>query len=199
MSVNLSARQFLQPGLVKSVKKILDDVKIAPHQLRLEITETAVMNDTESALNSLNQLHQLGIELALDDFGIGHSSLSYLQKFPVSVLKIDKSFISKLDCSDKDFELVRIITLLGKSLGIRLVAEGVENRSQLEKLREMGCDCAQGYLFSRPQCTEKTEGLLRQIAKETNSSYSGIITAPIQDAVKNEAFLGLGVPNSGAI
>lgn len=150
LSVNVSPRQFGQGDLVQHVHDVLRDTATPPRQLRLEITETTVMQSPEVSLVALEQLHSLGVKLSIDDFGVGHSSLSYLQRFPVDILKVDRSFVSRITSSPKDLELVRIILLLARNLSVRAVAEGVETQEQACRLRELGCHSAQGYLFARP-------------------------------------------------
>jgi EAL domain-containing protein (putative c-di-GMP-specific phosphodiesterase class I) len=150
MSVNLSVRQFSQLDLIEKVVAILDETKLAPTSLKLEITESAVMENVETAINMLNQLRGLGVQLAMDDFGTGYSSLSYLHRFPINTLKIDRSFITRMAENDENAEIVRTISGLAQNLGMDVVAEGVETREQLEILRGLGCQYGQGYFFSKP-------------------------------------------------
>ncbi len=149
MEVNLSARQIDHPEIVGTVERILADTGLAPSNLTLEITETALMNDAESALSVLQALKELGVMLAIDDFGTGYSSLSYLQRFPLDILKVDKSFVDGLG-SGEGSEIVAAVINLAHSLGLQVIAEGVETEAQWEELRKLHCDFAQGYLFSRP-------------------------------------------------
>jgi diguanylate cyclase (GGDEF)-like protein/PAS domain S-box-containing protein len=149
--VNLSARQIAQPDLVAQVVAALAGAGIDASSLCLEITETALMSDPAAGLKVLQDLRSLGVELAIDDFGTGYSSLSYLKRFPVDVLKIDRSFVDGLGEDPDDTAIVTAIISLGRALGLRLVAEGVETRSQLDELRRLGCDRAQGFMFARPR------------------------------------------------
>jgi len=149
-AVNLSARQLNDPELVATVKSALQLRKVDPALLLLEITETALMSDPSAALESLTALKNLGVGLAVDDFGTGYSSLTYLKKFPIDELKIDRSFIMGLGSDTGDSAIVGSCIDLAHAVGIRAVAEGVETRGQLETLRAMGCDLAQGYHFARP-------------------------------------------------
>ncbi len=149
--VNLSARQIAQPDLVGQVVNALEGAGIAASSLCLEITETALMSDPAAGLKVLQDLRSLGVELAIDDFGTGYSSLSYLKRFPVDVLKIDRSFVDGLGDDPDDTAIVTAIISLGRALGLRLVAEGVETRRQLDELRRLGCDRAQGFMFARPR------------------------------------------------
>ena len=148
--VNLSARQIAQSNLVDLVVSAMAAGGIEPPSLCLEITETALMADPVAGLKVLQDLRSLGVRLAIDDFGTGYSSLSYLKRFPVDVLKIDRSFVDGLGHDPDDTAIVTAIISLGRALGLRLVAEGVETPRQLAELRRLGCDRAQGYLFARP-------------------------------------------------
>ncbi len=148
--VNLSARQIAQPDLVDLVIAALDQGGIDSSSLCLEITETALMADPAAGLKVLQALRGLGVELAIDDFGTGYSSLSYLKRFPVDVLKIDRSFVDGLGDDPEDTAIVTAIISLGRALGLRVVAEGVETERQLAELRRLGCDRAQGFMFARP-------------------------------------------------
>ena len=148
--VNLSGRQFAQVDLVRQVVQALEEGDVPASSLCLEITETALMADPAMGLRVLNDLRALGVELAIDDFGTGYSSLSYLKRFPVDVLKIDRSFVDGLGKDPDDTAIVTAIISLARSLGLRVVAEGVETPCQLAELRRLGCDHAQGFLFARP-------------------------------------------------
>ncbi|MEV7635506.1 EAL domain-containing protein [Pseudarthrobacter enclensis] len=149
-AVNLSARQLNDPGLVSMVEGALRRREMDPAMLLLEITETALMQDPTAALESLTALKNLGVGLAVDDFGTGYSSLTYLKKFPINELKIDRSFIMGLGSDTGDSAIVGSCIGLAHAVGIRAVAEGVETEGQVEALQTMGCDLAQGYLFARP-------------------------------------------------
>ena len=150
MSVNLSARQLDQPNLAGMVGDVLAGTGLAPEHLTLEITETALMTNTEAAVTVLNALKKLGVMLAIDDFGTGFSSLAYLRELPLDVLKVDKSFVDGLGMSKDDEAIVGAVINLAHTLDLRVIAEGVETEDQLEVLRDLGCDYAQGFLFSRP-------------------------------------------------
>jgi diguanylate cyclase (GGDEF)-like protein/PAS domain S-box-containing protein len=157
ISVNISARHFLQADLVQQCREILDETQLSHSSLHLEVTESAMINDPESAINLMGQLKSLGIKLALDDFGTGYSSLSYLHRFPLDSLKIDRSFVSRLMDDD---EIVRTIITLGRNLGLKVIAEGVETKEQRAKLRDLGCEFAQGYYFSVPVDAQEATDLL---------------------------------------
>ncbi|MBE2320667.1 EAL domain-containing protein [Solirubrobacter sp. CPCC 204708] len=159
ISVNVSARQLDDPGLTRTVASALRRSGLDPDLLSLEITETALMRDAESAAATLRELRASGVRIAIDDFGTGYSSLAYLQQFPVNALKIDRTFISACDTHDP---LIATLVQLGRSLGLVTIAEGVEDETQLERLRELGCDHGQGYLFAPPLEVAALERLLAE-------------------------------------
>ena len=162
MSVNLSARQFREANLVLSVKNILDETGLSPEVLVLEITESAIMQDAKSAEETLNQFAEMGIKLAIDDFGTGYSSLSYLKRFPIDFLKIDKSFVQDITTEPDDAAITQAIISLAHSLGIKVVAEGVETKPQLAYLQLRSCDTMQGYIYSKPVPEPELKNLLLQ-------------------------------------
>ena len=150
MTVNLSARQIASPDLVGHVTAALAASGLDPGLLVLEMTETTLIQDTAIAAARLHELRNLGVRLAIDDFGTGYSSLSYLRQFPIDILKIDRSFTSMITEAGEMPPIVRGLLELGRTLGLRTLAEGVELEVQREMLREHDCELAQGYLFSRP-------------------------------------------------
>ncbi len=150
LSVNLSGKHFARKDLVSQVRRILIDTKIDPATLKLEITESAVMDNAETAIKILKELKQLGVQLSIDDFGTGYSSLSYLHRFPIDTLKIDRSFVSTMEEGSENGEIVRTVISLAKTLGMNVVAEGIETVHQLHQLRILNCEYGQGFLFSRP-------------------------------------------------
>ena len=150
ISVNVSAVQLADPGFTRQMAEIIDDSGVDPDHLWLEITESALMRDADEAVRVLQALRELGVHLEIDDFGTGYSSLSRLQHFPVEALKIDRSFVEDLDQRADNAAIVRAIIGLGESLGLAIIAEGVERQSQVARLRVLGCQMAQGYLFGRP-------------------------------------------------
>ncbi len=160
ISVNLSAKQLMHPTLTAQVREILLDTGLDSSQLKLEVTESTVMEHSDRSLKVLSELDELGVALSTDDFGTGYSSLSYLQKFPFGRLKIDRSFINIMDDDEKSGAIVKTILMLGENLDIEVVAEGIETASQLEKLRSLGCRKGQGYLFSRPIDSEAADVFL---------------------------------------
>ena len=163
-SVNLSARQFQQPGLAGRVRSALEDSGLAPAGLELEITESTVMHDTEDAADVLRSLRELGVTVSIDDFGTGYSSLSYLKRFPLDVLKIDRAFVRDMEGDATGAAIIRAIITLAHSLGLSAVAEGVETAEQVAFLKENGCDEIQGYYFSRPVWPDEVARLLAEEA-----------------------------------
>lgn len=172
ISVNLSAKQLMHPALTDQVAAILKETSLNPRQVKLEVTETNVMEHSERSLTVLNDLDALGISLSTDDFGTGYSSLSYLQRFPFDRLKIDRSFIDKMDQDEKSIAIVKTILMLGENLGIEVVAEGIETEQQLGTLRELGCRLGQGYLFSRPVNSKAIEKMLHEATESVDTARS---------------------------
>ncbi len=160
MSVNLAARQFEQRNLVEQVAEALGEAGLTAEALRLEITETAMMGDTDLTIATLRACKELGVQLAIDDFGTGYSSLSYLLRFPVDTLKIDRSFVQALGHDKGAVAIVRAVTATSRALGLDVTVEGIESPAQLRRLRSLGCRRGQGYLFARPQPVAVIEELL---------------------------------------
>ena len=160
VSVNLSARQFQEHDLVASVQGILAETGLPAPSLTLEITESGLMQRTAGTIGRLTELRSLGLHLAIDDFGTGYSSLSYLERFPVDILKIDRSFIAGISATGERPAIARAIVDLGRTLGLKVVAEGIEQPDQAEWLVSLGCPLGQGYLFSRPMGVDATEAFL---------------------------------------
>jgi EAL domain-containing protein (putative c-di-GMP-specific phosphodiesterase class I) len=150
VAVNLSAAQFKEPRLDRVVGHVLDETGLKPHQLELELTETMVMRDGERTAELLARLHGLGVKLSIDDFGTGYSSLSYLKRFPLSGLKIDRSFVRDMAVDHDDAMIVAAIIALARSLRLKVVAEGVEEAEQIRLLAAQGCDELQGFFFTPP-------------------------------------------------
>jgi diguanylate cyclase len=160
MSVNLSARQVAQPDLAQVVADILRDSAMEPGRLRLELTESSLMEDPDAALATMNELRDLGVKLVLDDFGTGYSSLAYLQRFPIAVLKVDRSFVANLGEESPGAAIVAAVVNMAHGLQVEVVAEGVETSTQATALRALGCQYAQGYLYGRPMPAEEMLPLL---------------------------------------
>ena len=150
ISVNLSGKQLMQPDLIERIEEVLHESQLKPWHLKLEVTESVVMENPEVAAVTLAKLRALGVFLSIDDFGTGYSSLSYLNRFPLDVLKIDRSFISTMNQTDENLQIVKTIVTLAGNLGMQVIAEGVETEDQLNQLRLLKCQYAQGYLFSKP-------------------------------------------------
>ncbi len=161
MSVNLSTRQFAQLDLIEQIDRILHETGCRPDNLKLEITESTVMRDAPQAVEMLQQLRSRGIFLCIDDFGTGYSSLSYLQRFPVNTLKIDRSFVNQVDDDSNSIDLIETIVTLSRALGMSAVAEGIETPQQLELVRRLGSQMAQGYFLSTPLPGDAAEHLLK--------------------------------------
>lgn len=165
MSVNFSSKQFAFPRVAESIKEILDTYKLPPNLIHLEITESVLVENSQQIDRTLQQLKNLGIILCLDDFGTGYSSLSYLHRFPIDLLKIDRSFVMGMS-SDEDnddnskIEIIQTILALAESMGIQVIAEGVETKEQLTKLKALKCQHGQGYFFSKASDSKAVEGLL---------------------------------------
>ena len=170
MSMNVSAREFEHSDLSREIAATLRQTGVPPSCLQLEIMETIAMGDAEKAGAVLAQLKALGVRLSIDDFGTGYSSLSRLQRFPVDTLKIDRSFISHMDSDQESREMVRIIISLAHNFQLRVVAEGVETGPQAEQLQQLGCDLAQGYLYSRPVAADAVPQLLAQSRRQKAAS-----------------------------
>lgn len=160
VSVNVSVRQFSDPYLVDSIQDVLRRTSLNPEHLKLEITESVIMENVDLVTETLDRLRALNLKLSLDDFGTGYSSLSYLHRFPMNVLKIDQSFVRNVAASKENFQLVKTILMLARNFEMSTVAEGVESREQIEVLRSLECDDGQGYYFARPLTREHAEELL---------------------------------------
>jgi PAS domain S-box-containing protein len=166
ISVNITPKEFAQPDLAAQIGTILGEVGIDPSSVNVEITETIAMADPQRSSLVLSELKALGVHLSIDDFGTGYSSLSRLQEFPVDTLKIDRTFISKMDTDRETSEIVRIITMLAHNLGLKVVAEGAETADQVSLLKQLKCELGQGYFFARPGDHNAAQALLM-------SSYAG--------------------------
>ncbi len=165
MSVNISNRQFWSEGLLEYIDRALAESGLHAPDLKLEITEGVIMHNPESASVTLRALHDRGLELQVDDFGTGYSSLEALHRFPIETHKIDRSFVSRRGVDDRSTELVRTMLMMGRSLQMSVVAEGIECEEQFELLRELHCSYGQGYLFSRPVPAPSAADLLAAGAK----------------------------------
>ncbi len=165
ISVNLSGRQLATPGLIESIKAVLTETEINPTCLKLEITESVIMDNANVAADILGQLKALGVRLAIDDFGTGYSSFGHLHKFPIDTLKIDRSFVNQMELSTESTEIIKTILVLAHNLNKEVVAEGVENTAQIEQLRSLGCDLGQGFFINHPM---KAEAAVKLVAEENS-------------------------------
>ncbi|MFC5547014.1 EAL domain-containing protein [Massilia aerilata] len=161
IAVNLSARQFAQPGLVREIERVLEETGLAPGCLEIELTESLMMEDVEGAIRTMGELKSMGVKLSIDDFGTGYSSLSYLRRFPVDVLKIDRSFVRDITSSEDDAAMVSAIIELARGLRMRVIAEGVETEAQLDYLKRRGCDEVQGHVYAQAASRQDVEAMLR--------------------------------------
>jgi EAL domain-containing protein (putative c-di-GMP-specific phosphodiesterase class I) len=159
--VNLSARQFSREGLADHVESLLIQFGISSRQLGLEMTESSLIPNMRTGLEVLGSLRRLGVSLLMDDFGTGYSSLNHLHSFPFDVLKIDRSFVGRMNEGEQPLQIVRTIIELARVLGMDVVAEGIETREQYRVLRQMGCRFGQGYLMAKPMNAEAVTELLR--------------------------------------
>jgi predicted signal transduction protein with EAL and GGDEF domain len=169
MSVNVAAQQLADDSLVADLAAALHETGLDPGRLTLEFVESAVMQQSESVARTVDALHRIGVGLALDDFGTGFSSLSHLQRFPIGQLKVDRSFVNRIGAGESS--MVQVIVQIAQTLGLELVAEGVESAAQVEQLRALGCQLAQGYHFGRPLEAEALADRLRgAVAAASRSS-----------------------------
>jgi EAL domain-containing protein (putative c-di-GMP-specific phosphodiesterase class I) len=161
LSVNVSARQFRHHNFVSHVARTLVETGARPTTLKLELTESVMLEDIDDCMRRMNSLRELGVGFALDDFGTGYSSLTYLTRLPLEQLKIDQSFVRNLGQRNTDQVIVQTIIVMARSLGLQVIAEGVETEAQRQTLQELGCDQFQGYLLGRPMPIERFEALAR--------------------------------------
>jgi EAL domain-containing protein (putative c-di-GMP-specific phosphodiesterase class I) len=160
VAVNLSAREFMFTDIVSIIKATLVKTGLEPRFLELEITEGSLMDQAERVVDTLDNLKAIGVQLSIDDFGTGYSSLSYLKGFPIDKLKIDRSFVNDLPHDKQDAAIAKSVIVLAKSLGLTVIAEGVETQEQSDFLLSQGCDATQGYLFSSPVSADEFNQLL---------------------------------------
>ncbi|HEV3049956.1 MAG TPA: EAL domain-containing protein, partial [Longimicrobium sp.] len=160
MAANLSATQFTGPDLAEHLARTLEECGVPAGRFKFEITESVLLEQQDPAVGTLHQLREMGVVLCIDDFGTGYSSLGYLHRFPLDIVKIDRSFVSRMDRDARAAQLVHAIVNLARNLRVKVVAEGVETREQLAALRGMGCDFAQGFLFAEPLTEERAERML---------------------------------------
>jgi EAL domain-containing protein (putative c-di-GMP-specific phosphodiesterase class I) len=171
VSVNISSQQFQHQELLITIGRLLESSGIPPERLMLEITESVIMQNTDSTFDILNTLTAMGLRLLIDDFGTGYSSLSYLKRLPVFAIKIDRSFINDIATNPDDAAIIKAIIAMAQNLKLKVVAEGVETEEQLAFLRDEQCDVMQGYLFSRPLPAEEVSKLLAQAKEGQTCDY----------------------------
>jgi len=171
VSVNISGKHFSEPDLIQQICQILQNTKLNPQSLRLEITESVLIENTESVVSILLQLKAMNIQLYMDDFGTGYSSLSYLHRFPIDTLKIDRSFISTMDIDSKNSKIVQTIIMLAHNLDMDVIAEGIETEEQQAKLKNLECAYGQGYFFSPPLAAKAAEVLIAKLCV-SSSAYA---------------------------
>jgi len=169
LNVNLSARQLMQHDLAQQIKAILDETGFPAENLRLEITETAIMHNSAEACEVLKELRAISVELCIDDFGIGYSSLSRLQQLPIDILKIDRSFVQNIGENGENTHIIRTIIDLATHLSMDIVAEGVETKAQLDGLRALGFSNIQGFYFAKPMKPEKALQFIIETNQPANS------------------------------
>lgn len=168
IAVNFSAKQFIQPNLVEQVKQVLGETHLDPGSLKIEFTESVAMQDAERTTRILSELKALGLGTSIDDFGTGYSSLSYLIRLPLDILKLDRSFVSRMDKNKESRQIVHTIISLADNLGMDVVAEGIETVEQADELKSLGCQYAQGYFFSKPISKGSVEALLNSAMRGTD-------------------------------
>ena len=183
MSVNVSAKQLLKKQLLTEVLEIFEKYQIAPNQVKLEITESVIVENSDAVISILKQFRAMGVKLSMDDFGTGYSSLSYLHKLPINTLKIDRSFVSQMTEETESAEIVKTIVLLAKNLHLDIVAEGIETAEQHQILRDLGCEFGQGYHFSKPLNVEDATDFI-------NDSFASF-HKPFTDAIQEQPSLYL--------
>ena len=164
MSVNLSARQLDDDALVADLQSVLESTGLDPHLLVLEVTETAIMKDIAASAQHLRDIKALGVSIAIDDFGTGYSSLGHLRRFPIDILKIDRSFVASMSTSNESAALIHTLVQLGKRLGLRTLAEGIEDQDQFSKLQDERCDSGQGFMLARPLSVAAVEEFLASLS-----------------------------------
>ncbi len=182
ISVNISCKQFAYQNFVEKVKNVLTETNFAPANLKLEITESVFIEHKEKAVEMLHELREIGVEINIDDFGSGYSNLSYLMQLPISTLKIDRSFINPINVNGRNLEIIQTILTLAQSLGIKIIAEGVEDESQLDQLKTLNCEGAQGYFFAKPMSYEKMLSFLENremVPTNIPTSFEKLPVSPI--------------------
>jgi EAL domain-containing protein (putative c-di-GMP-specific phosphodiesterase class I) len=179
MNVNISARQLASESLMDELDEVLTGTSTPPENLTLEITESLMMQDTETAIETFRKLKSLGVRIAIDDFGTGYSALSYLRRFPVDILKIDKEFVDEVTGGVEQSALVQAIIKLANSFGLETVAEGIEQPGQIASLQRLGCRVGQGFYFARPGSPDKICKILGDPQELQAKVESALVDAPL--------------------
>jgi EAL domain-containing protein (putative c-di-GMP-specific phosphodiesterase class I) len=182
VSVNVSARQLDGDHLVRDLRHALETSGLVPSALVIELTETAIMHDAASTAEQLRAIKELGVGIAIDDFGTGYSSLAYLRQFPVDILKIDRSFVSSISDSAESSALIRTLVQLGKQLGLKTLAEGIEEHDQFTQLQQEECDSGQGFMFARPLAADSVETFLAELPPPAVPLPRPVVIAPVADS-----------------
>jgi EAL domain-containing protein (putative c-di-GMP-specific phosphodiesterase class I) len=190
IAVNLSGKHFGHPALVEQINTVIADTGINPAYLKLELTESAVMENAQTAILMLRQIKETGVQISIDDFGTGYSSLSYLHQFPIDQLKVDRSFVSAMEENTQNGEIVRTVVTLAKALRLKVVAEGIESIHQFHQLRVLGCEYGQGFLFSKPLPVADIERLLADPHRWRNILPTAA-SARVPQAQEHQPLLGL--------
>ncbi|MBT8467123.1 MAG: bifunctional diguanylate cyclase/phosphodiesterase, partial [Deltaproteobacteria bacterium] len=185
INVNVSAQQFEDPLLIDKVRSALSNTDLSPEFLELELTESCLMSDPAQAGALLREIRDVGVRIAIDDFGTGYSSLTYLNEFPLNALKIDKSFVQNIGSNDRGGPISNMIIGLGQTLGLEVIAEGVETEEQLTYMQEHGCDIAQGYLYSRPESPEDLTPWLMSNQRTSGTYMRSVSMKKTGDAAKS--------------
>ena len=168
ISVNLSGKQIVQPDLIETVELVLKDTGLPPQSLKLEITENVILEDNQLTVEVFKELQGLGVQVQIDDFGVGYSSLNYLSQFPINALKIDQSFVGQMLDDNNQMEIIQAIVMLTHRLGVGVIAEGMETTGQMDKLKSMGCEFGQGYLVSVPLDSQSAQKILEHLTRNPN-------------------------------
>ncbi|MDO4877364.1 MAG: EAL domain-containing protein, partial [Oscillospiraceae bacterium] len=161
MSINVSVRHLMKNNFLDDIKRILHKYNVAPECIEIEITESIMIDSAEKAMDRINELKKMGMKIAIDDFGTGYSSLSYLNSFPSDKLKIDKSFIDKMNTNEVSRQYVAMIITIGHTLNLKVISEGVESTGQVDVLKSIGCDYIQGFVWGRPMSPEEAAELVK--------------------------------------
>lgn len=191
VSINVSALQFKNNDFFQTLKSVLREYSFKPKHLELELTETAIMSDPDMASRQLQAIHDLGIQISIDDFGTGYSSLNHLKRLPIDVLKIDQCFIQEIGDDHNDEDIIKIVVAIAHTMGVEVIAEGVDNPQQLEFLASVGCDLVQGFLFSKPLSCEATTKIIKRMANTSLPRFDGTCHYANRQISPEHEYIGL--------